>query len=409
MSAGAERRLELAYAGSFGPEGSGAGSAAFSPAGHRWQHGLLAGLAAAGLPPSLGVGFPPFPAFPRGPAVVRAAGAVPGRAEERTRFLGYLNLPLVKVPWIGMRAARELRRWARGRRGEKVLLVYNVSVPPVWLLAATARRLGVAVVASLNDVWVPGGILPDTAARRLDYLLQRRGMRALTGALVVSAATARELLPGTPWLLVEGGVFAEQVGVGLGESREERPFTLGFAGSLVPYNGVREVLAAAPALAAAGVRLRVAGSGPLAGEVRAAAASCEAIEYLGALPLERMPELFRGCDLLVNWRTQPTPDLRFFFPSKLLELLASGVPVLTTPFGGLGALAGYALVAGGERPEDLVAGVGRALRSEHRELAALGARAAAHMAGRYDWAVQGARVREFLCGLSTAGRERLRP
>jgi len=390
--------LALAYFAALGPDEPRMRSRAFSPAGHLWQRGLVGGLAAAGLEASPVVGFPPFPAFPEGPLVVRS------RAESRSipglppaRLVGYPNLPLIKILAIGVRAALALRRWARATPGKtRVALLYNVSVPPAWLLAAVARKYGVHLVASLNDIWIPGALVPATAGRRLDYVLQRWAIRRLSAALVVSEAIAADFLGSVPYLRVEGGVFPEQVRAGIRWRRDSPGFTVGFAGSLEPYNGVREVLAAAEALAGEGVCFRIAGAGSLAPEVARRAAACPAVEYVGALDLERVPEFYGGCDLLLNWRTTRAIDLRYFFPSKLLELLASGVPVLSTRMSGvLDGFGDHLLVSDDESATALAAAVRRAARTESAELRALGERAARFTAENFDWTMQGRRIRDF--------------
>lgn len=391
--------LALAYFAAVGPDEPRLRSRAFSPAGHLWQRGLVGGLAAAGLEANLIVGFPPFPAFPEGPLVVRSRGtsrSIPGLPPVRLE--GYPNLPLIKFLAIGVRAAFTLRRWARATPGKtRVALLFNLSVPPAWLLGAVARRYGVHLVASLNDIWVPGALGPATALRRLDYILQQRAIRHLSAALVVSEATAADFLGTVPYLRIEGGVFPEQVRAGIRWRRDSPRFTVGFAGTLEPYNGVREILAAAEALADAGVAFRIAGAGSLAPEVARRAAACPAIEYVGALDLGRMPEFYGGCDLLVNWRITRTHDLRYVFPSKLLELLASGVPVLSTRMGSaLDGFGGHLLVSDDESAAALAESVRRAVRTDRAELRALGERAATFMAENFDWTLQGRRIRDFL-------------
>ena len=106
--------LALAYFGSLAPDIPRWRSRAFSPAGHLWQRGLLGGLCEAGVEVDPILGFPPFPAYPGGPLLVRpptAPQSIPGLPPVALR--GYLNLPLLKVLAIGARVAVELRRWAR--------------------------------------------------------------------------------------------------------------------------------------------------------------------------------------------------------------------------------------------------------------------------------------------------------
>lgn len=393
--------LALAYFGSLAPDVPRWRSRAFSPAGHLWQRGLLGGLREAGVELDLVLGFPPFPAYPEGPLLVRPPSApqsIPGLPPVALR--GYLNLPLLKVLLIGARVAVALRRWARENvHRTRVALLYNLSVPPAWLLAPIASSLGVHLAASLNDMWLPGtlALAPAGFERGIEFRLRRYALRHLSAAIVVSDAIATDFVPGIPHVRVEGGVFPEQLRAGVTARDELRPFTVGLAGTLEPYNGVREFLDAAEALAGAGMRFRIAGHGSLAAEVTRRAAACEAIDYVGALELRRMGEFYGSCDLLVNWRATRSLDLRYVFPSKILELLASGVPVLSTRMGGtLSGFGGHMWLSEDESADALVAGVRRAAEVGREQLRAMGEEAAAFMAKNFTWRHQGMRVRRLL-------------
>lgn len=421
MSAARARRapqppLALAYFGSLAPDIPRWRSRAFSPAGHLWQRGLLGGLSAAGLEADLILGFPPFPAYPRGPLLVRPPSgpqSIPGLPPVRLR--GYLNLPLLKVLAIGARVSVELRRWAReNAHRTRVALLYNLSVPPAWLLAPVARSLGVHLAASLNDMWLPGTLAPSRLEQGIEFRLRRYALRHLSAAIVVSDAIATDFVPGIPHVRVEGGVFPEQLRAGVAAGDELRPFTVGLAGSLEPYNGVLEFLDAAEALEGSGMRFRIAGHGSLAPEVTRRAAACEAIDYVGALELGRMGEFYGSCDLLVSWRATRSIDLRYVFPSKILELLASGVPVLSTRMGQtLSGFGGHMWLSEDESVQALVAGVRRAAEAGREQLRAMGEEAAAFMAENFTWRHQGVRVRQLLeqaLGVGSAeSPERLTP
>ena len=55
------------------------------------------------------------------------------------------------------------------------------------------------------------------------------------------------------------------------------------------------------------------------------------ISYLGLLPTEKVRELQRQVTLLVNPRHSAEEFTKYSFPSKTLEYMASGTPVLMSP------------------------------------------------------------------------------
>jgi glycosyltransferase involved in cell wall biosynthesis len=79
-------------------------------------------------------------------------------------------------------------------------------------------------------------------------------------------------------------------------------------------------------------RLTVAGSGPLRGELEAQARAlgiAASVGFAGRIDNERIGELYRNADLLLNPATVDNT------PVSLLEALASGVPIVSTNVGGV--------------------------------------------------------------------------
>ena len=123
--------------------------------------------------------------------------------------------------------------------------------------------------------------------------------------------------------------FFEDVASDPSAARERRRFRIVLAGSLESFNGVELALESMSHLPD-GYELVVAGKGTIAPAVEVAAARDDRIVYRGVLEFDQLLELYRSADLLLNLRVTRAIDTRYFFPSKLMELLASGTPVLST-------------------------------------------------------------------------------
>ena len=81
-----------------------------------------------------------------------------------------------------------------------------------------------------------------------------------------------------------------------------------------------------------GARLTVAGSGPLRDDLERFAAAlgiAQDVTFTGRVENERIPELYRAADLLLN------PSRIDNMPISLLEAMASGVPIVSTNVGGI--------------------------------------------------------------------------
>lgn len=105
-----------------------------------------------------------------------------------------------------------------------------------------------------------------------------------------------------------------------------------FVGRLSVEKGVRTLLAAWERLRP-GIPLKIAGDGPLAGEVARACERHQQIEWLGAQPLERVHALMGAAALVI------VPSAWYeTFGRVVIEAYANGTPVITSDLGAMAEL-----------------------------------------------------------------------
>lgn len=313
-------------------------SRAFSRAANSYIRNLLEALEKAGLRPELVLSFVAMPAFPRSRRMAVRGGPVQLETGTPVRLIGFPNVAVLKQLWLGVATFIRLCLWAAGpaRRKCRVIYCFNLTVPPGVFLWAAARLTASKVVVSLNDIGVPGQSVPNGVREKLDFWFQRRLIPRFDGHVAVADAIMRDFAPGKPWVRLEGGVTDRQFeGPAGAESIDRRPqvFSALLAGGLEEVNGVRLVLQAAALDATLPIRWVIAGGGPLEALVREAAGRSQNVSYLGFLSTADLAAAYRDADLLLNVRLTRSVNTRYFFPSKLIEYLATGTPVLTTATG----------------------------------------------------------------------------
>ncbi|NOZ28443.1 MAG: glycosyltransferase family 4 protein [Chloroflexi bacterium] len=123
-------------------------------------------------------------------------------------------------------------------------------------------------------------------------------------------------------------------------SPPESPFVLLTVGRLVPRKGIDMVLRVLPALLAEfpGLRYRVAGDGPDRPRLERIARDlgvAHAVEFLGRVPDERLPDLYRSAHVFVMpAREEREAASMEGFGIVYLEASASGLPVVAGRSGG---------------------------------------------------------------------------
>ncbi|WP_376793010.1 glycosyltransferase family 4 protein [Thermoflexus sp.] len=135
--------------------------------------------------------------------------------------------------------------------------------------------------------------------------------------------------------------------------RPPRPFTIGYVGRWVPEKGIDLLIRAAAGLPG-DWRVRIIGNGPEGPSLRRLAERLglsERISFEPPSPSTRMPEVYRGLDVLVlpsrtrrNWTEQ--------FGRVLIEAMACGVPVIGSSAGEIPWVIGEAGLVFPEDRED---------------------------------------------------------
>ncbi|MGA2812904.1 MAG: glycosyltransferase [Candidatus Acidiferrum sp.] len=400
--------IALAFVGTVVPDESRFHSSAFSPAGQMYQRELLFGLKKAGLPASTVISAMPLSSR-RHPSAGRLwVGAHRASLKDGLpiRFVPFINATPLKQLCIGVGTIFELLRWGWQNRKARfrVVYCYNLTVPPGLFILLGAWLIRAKTLASLCDIDIPGETVPDTFYYRLDYWLQRRLIPHFDGHIVVSDAIADDFLHGKPHLRLEGGIQKEifeltNLNAAPAEDTPEDRFVIASAGCLNETNGIPELLQAFAMLPGERFRLRIAGWGPLESRVREAASKDGRIEFLGLLPFPRVLEIYNSSSLLINLRITTLRNTRYFFPSKMMEYLASGVPIISTCTGHVEDEFGdFLYLLKEETPEALCQLIQRVAALTPQERRRTGANARAYVETHKTWERQTIKLAAFIRG-----------
>jgi glycogen synthase len=283
--------------------------------------------------------------------VTAGGGGLPD--QEHHDRLAVVRLPSLRLERLAPSAAELLSFCAsaaimledRLRRfgAEAVLAYFAVPVGPFAVRAA--RRLGVPVVVSLRGSDVPGfrhgrleGRLGVLAHPVIRWTLRR------ADAVAPNCPALRELALGfmpelAPKLAVVANGIEEAAIAAAPAASGDAALHLVQVGQLIRRKRVDVTLAAVARLAGRGIatRLTVIGDGPLHGELVARAAALGVagqVEFAGHLPRASIIERLRRHDVFVM------PSVAEGMSNALLEAMAAGLPVVTTPSGSHDLVAG---------------------------------------------------------------------
>lgn len=242
-----------------------------------------------------------------------------GDAADETRLL------LWRYLYRGMRVRQAIARLLRGDRFD----VVYASQPFAWGTATpVARRFGASVVWRVGGPVVAGGRFGRAVLRTWSARHPPDAVVTCSGEV---AAVFAPLL-GRPVTVIPNGVDTSH----FKRAAPRRPprhgsVTIGFAGRMVESKGVRDLLRAAAATAAAvpGARFVLAGSGPRLAAFRREAVALGLRDRIRFSGFERdMRRFYTACDVFV------LPSYAEGHANVLLEAMAMGVAVVATDLPG---------------------------------------------------------------------------
>lgn len=108
-----------------------------------------------------------------------------------------------------------------------------------------------------------------------------------------------------------------------------------YAGALYEKYGVKSLIEAFIELKDKDARLWLFGDGDLVNEINTYQEKDSRIKYFGVVPNDHVVREQLKATLLVNPRPSNEEFTKYSFPSKNMEYMASGTPVLTTPLHGM--------------------------------------------------------------------------
>jgi glycosyltransferase involved in cell wall biosynthesis len=180
-------------------------------------------------------------------------------------------------------------------------------------------------------------------------------------------------------MLLLRGIVGDDVLKASEEMKAKKRNCVLFSGTHVESNGVRELIAGWQIAAIPGWELHITGCGTMTEELRKMAARDPSIMFHGMISREEVVRLLCSARICINPHVvSQTPGNVFAF--KIIEYLAAGAHVVTTPMGNLEPeLEGGITYMNDNSPATIAATLQRAIRERHFERTA--AEAAVHSYG----------------------------
>lgn len=245
----------------------------------------------------------------------------------RYHYLPAIRNPLLKALWVGF--GTFFKTLAMSGKDDAVIVDgLNRTTALAGLLAAKVRGIPcIGIVTDLPDM-LGGGSFSRKLA---NFVISK-----CSGYVLLTQAMNDKLNPsGKPYVILEG-----HADITMGEKipaleKKLRPRVCLYAGGVSKRYGLGNLVEGFRMAELENAQLHIYGPGSYVEELKQIAEEDPRIVYGGMLLSSQIVDKEMGATVLVNPRPTNEEFVKYSFPSKTMEYMASGTPVLTTVLPGM--------------------------------------------------------------------------
>jgi glycosyltransferase involved in cell wall biosynthesis len=283
----------------------------------------------------------------------------------------------------------------------QIILLYNPYLGftlSALFLARIWRIPVVGIIADLSPapIWSAHGFL-----RQIEAALQRWVVKQFDALLPFSIHVITDLDFKRPYMRLAPGVETsdfEKIHI-LEPGQYVR--SLFFSGTLNYANGLQLLLDSFALVSDPTIQLWISGRGDMQSQVEDATKKDARIHFCGFVTREELLKLMQQSLVLINPRPAFLPEHRYNFPSKILEYLAVGRPVISTATSDVAEEYGqYLILLEKETPQALAHLIDAVFTNSLENLNTLGQEGRYFVLAEKNWTVLGQQVADFLMSLN---------
>lgn len=244
--------------------------------------------------------------------------------------LGFINLPILNSNSKYFILKKHVNKWARRNNKKKVVIVYGFFKENIKLISYIKRKYpdicSCLIILDLPQFMSQYKRFYHRWTNNHIYDLYKKNKKYIDCYSVISSQVVDYLDIEEPNVVIEGMVTSK-LEVEEYVKKPKEKFTFLYTGGLSREYGTEELLSSFMKLKGEDKELVICGDGPYKENVKRAAQKDKRIKYLGIISQDKCVKLQREVDCLVNPRGE-TEMTKYSFPSKMLEYLTSGTPII---------------------------------------------------------------------------------
>ncbi|KUO68034.1 MAG: hypothetical protein APF83_12190 [Lutibacter sp. BRH_c52] len=314
------------------------------------------------------------------------------------KYIPIINLPIIKNLNILIYSFIKVLSWNLFNGKKNNFLICDVLALSNCIGAFCASKIrGLKIIGIVTDM--PGlGVSSFTFLESLKSRIIHYYLLNFDGYILITAQTNKIINPkNRPSIVIEGFVDKTmETHENTLENKEDERILL-YSGGVFERYGIKNLMKGFMLLKDTSIRLHIYGSGAMAKEMPKYMELDSRIKYMGVVPVHILVERQVKATLLINPRPTVEEFTKYSFPSKNMEYMVSGTPVVTTLLPGMPKeYLPYVYLFKDESIEGIYEVLLKLLNIPKIELHSFGIRAKIFVLENKNHLIQGERISEFI-------------
>ncbi len=298
-----------------------------------WDYSMAAALREKNGNDFYAISFPPVATFPSGKCIFYRKKVLKDDNGMTITIPSAFNLPIIKQVWQIFAVRHNLKKICKKNKGEQIAIITHCiypqsAIPSKWI----RKKYGAKMYTIVPDL--PEHAVANAFANNkfLNWLfgfyrsISEKLKNSFDGYICFAEPQMEHLNKEKPYVVMEG--FMDMSIMDKIAAAEPHPNRIIYAGGLMYRYGIKELVDGFIKADIPNSELYIYGKGEA--EEYILGKEDKGVYYGGCLSREEVIAEEKGAFLLVNPRPTTDEYSKCSFPSKLMEYMATGTPVLTS-------------------------------------------------------------------------------
>lgn len=281
------------------------------------------------------------------------------------------------------------------------VIVYSVHVPFMIIGYFISKIYKIDYIAIWTD---PPSVQNEresfmkTNLRGVERLFTKFLMKRVTKVIALTKYLAEDFAPNKPYLVIEGIIDEKDINSNTNyEQNGELTFNkIVYTGSIEKRYGIKKIVEGFQLIKDDNIMLEIYGRGDYEEELKKVCSTNKNIRYKGFISNKDILKVQKEADFLINARSAEDEYVRYSFPSKTLEYMLSGTPLITTMLPGVpDEYKDYFIVLENNNPQTICETLQRTIGLNKEERIKIGIRALEYAKSK-NYIKQGRKIITFL-------------